>query len=63
MGGPIEMDRLVINWPCLPPPQASNIPPISVATNRAAVASHGQSLNIKRPLTVYCGMVDFFGRD
>jgi hypothetical protein len=34
-------------------------PLISVATNRAAVPSHGQSPNIKWPSTVDCGMVDF----
>ena len=45
------------------PPQASNISLISVATNRAAVLSHGQSPNIKRSPTVDCGMVDFLDRD
>ena len=57
------MDRPVTNWTCLPPPKLQIFPLISIATNRAAVASHGQSPNIKRPPTVDCGMVDFFGRD
>jgi hypothetical protein len=60
-GRSIEMDRPVTNWPCLPPPLKRQIfPLVSVTTNRAAVAHHGQSTNIKRTLTVDCGMVDFF---
>ena len=42
-GGTIEMDCLVINWPCLlPPPKRQIFPLISVATNRAAILSPGQ---------------------
>jgi hypothetical protein len=58
-GRPIEMDRPVTNWSCLPPPPKL----ISAVINRAAVESHGQSRNIKRPPMVDCGMVDLFGRD
>ena len=45
------------------PPKCRIFPLVSVATNRAAVASHGLSPNKKRPPTVDCGMVVFFGRD
>jgi hypothetical protein len=45
------------------PPKCRIFPLVSVTTNRADVASHGQSPNKKRPPTVNCGMVDFFGRD
>ena len=45
------------------PPKRRIFPLIAVDTNRAAVPSHGQSPNIKRPPTVDCGMVEFFGRD
>jgi hypothetical protein len=61
--GTIEMNRLVTNWPCLPPPKCRIFPLISVATNRAAVLSPADSPNIKRPPTVDCGMVEFLDRD
>jgi hypothetical protein len=66
VGGTIEMDRPVTNWPCRPPPPKRRIlifPLISVATNRATAPSHGRFAGQKRLLVVDCGMVDFLDRD
>ena len=61
-GGPIEMDRPVTNWPCLPPPLSVKYPP-NVRGHKQGRRSVPRPIRIKRPPTVDSGMVDCLDRD
>ena len=58
----MEIDRLVTNWPCLPPPLSVKYSPLSPQTG-PPFQSPADLPNIKRPPMVDCGMVDFLDRD